>query len=723
MLSDILSNMLDRPITEETAHSRTVCEQCLKLCTEFDVLFSRLDAIKTHVIECYNETIENHYCIDIIESDNDVDMHRLSGDPLREVVDHVTLESVKKGSDQQSPQNDHQEPTQNELKEFVEQSKKIIMLTKESSLRKNLMSTSSSDVTQIEDMPFQLIEDGEGDKTCYFFKIPEKKDGNSTNHKQEIIEEHEVEIRTENDDDRFDDFDVDDDVAMSEAVNHVFLPHTDNAEPFGVADDGTPYAETETKVTDSKTEVMISLDPAEPSTYGDVTIKPIFVRDGTIFKCQLCEEPAEETFDHRSIVDHMKSQHNERVFVCDLCGADYRQKRELTEHMEEHVNGAIDVNMECDVCQRVFSNLRLFRIHTKTHAVKSKNGPTQKSWACKFCSKKFNSRNLMEEHKNKHTGDRPYKCADCPKDFASKYTLTAHMKIHSDRKRPYACQTCPKTFYSHQNLAQHERTHTGVKEHVCGVCDKAFGTLHNLEVHKIVHTGFKPFICRTCGKAFARRAEIKDHERTHTGERPFVCDICGASFAQRSNLTSHKRATHLNDKRYKCEECGKTFKRRRLLDYHCKASHTGERPYTCQMCGSTFVYPEHYKKHLRIHTGVKPFQCEVCGKAFNSRDNRNAHRFVHSDKKPYECLFCGVGFMRKPQLLAHMKIFNHENKRIVLNQPRILADGEDTASGKSMIDSNVVFIEDIVDEDDDDEQEDFEIDSVCIISLSFLNCL
>lgn len=693
MLSDTLSNLLDRPITEETAHSRTVCEVCLQLCTEFDILFSRLDAIKTHVTQCYNETIENHYCIDIIAQDGVDEMHSLTNEPDQEVSFEEKAISIS--DDVRDAQ---QEPSQ--MQEIIFEGKKLSLI-KHPSRPTNLGSTSSSEVSRlIQEMPFQLIEENDD---IYL------NDGSSI-IKNELLDDQETQFGESGNECYDDDFNVIEE-AVSETTQEECLEHIENVFK---TENCTSQDELDPIQCSTNTEVMISLDPDEPNTFEEVTIKPIFVREGTIFKCQLCEESSTEIFDHRSIVGHMKKTHNERVFVCDLCGADYRQKKELTEHMEKHVSGAIDVNMECDVCLRVFTNLRLFRNHTKSHITidaKSEKGIASKSWACKFCNKKFTSRMSMEVHKNQHTGDRPYKCADCHKGFASKYTLTAHMKIHSDRKRPYACQTCPKTFYSHQNLVQHERTHTGVKEHVCNICDKAFGTAHNLEVHNIVHTGYKPFVCRTCGKAFARRAEIKDHERTHTGERPFACDICGISFAQRSNLTSHKRATHLNDKRYKCDECGKTFKRRRLLDYHCKASHTGERPYTCHICGSTFVYPEHYKKHLRIHSGVKPFECEVCGKAFNSRDHRNAHRFIHSDKKPYECLFCGMGFMRKPQLLAHMKIYNHENKRIVLNQPRIMAVGEDNTSGKSIIESNVVYIDDCLDNDGDDEPE-FEIENV-----------
>lgn len=189
--------------------------------------------------------------------------------------------------------------------------------------------------------------------------------------------------------------------------------------------------------------------------------------------------------------------------------------------------------------------------------------------------------------------------------------------------------------------------------------------------------------------------------------------MCPSSFAQRSNLMSHKRATHFNDKRYKCETCHRSFKRRRLLEYHIKATHTGERPYKCDICNSTFVYPEHYKKHIRIHSGVKPFTCEVCGKAFNSRDNRNAHRYVHSDKKPYECLVCNQGFMRKPLLYAHMEAQKHLNDKIIVNQPRIPIK-KDNNNGEQNGDTNQIHDEndgnDIVylninDEDfmDDDE--------------------
>lgn len=385
----------------------------------------------------------------------------------------------------------------------------------------------------------------------------------------------------------------------------------------------------------------------------------LVVKDGDNFKCLLCENAKTDdsgpvvTGDAESMMKHLKRFHDARIYICQFCSAIMRKRNEYTTHIAEH-------------------------------ASKLKSTNPRSSHICSTCGKSFGSRVLLMEHANVHAGLRPYRCDLCHKSFASKYTHQAHLKTHANRPRPYRCEQCGKTFLTSQNLTQHEKTHSGIKDFICNICNKAFSTQHNLEVHGVVHSGNKAFVCSVCGKAFARRAELRDHMRIHTGERPFECDICGARFTQRSNLHSHRRATHLDDKRYHCTQCPKKFKRRRLLEYHIKATHTGERPLKCKVCGSSFVYPEHYKKHIRIHSGERPYICEVCGKSFNSRDNRNTHRFIHSDKKPYECMSCGAGFMRKQLLYAHMNTSGHLTQSIVVNQPRLNMGTENKPNTKDI---------------------------------------
>nr|CAD7258250.1 unnamed protein product [Timema shepardi] len=273
------------------------------------------------------------------------------------------------------------------------------------------------------------------------------------------------------------------------------------------------------------------------SLHQDDIPDQVIMREGNEFACLLCTGSEKVIGDMKGISTHMKTTHNTRIYICDMCGQDFRKRNELSMHLDEHV-AAEEGDFQCEVCNRIFTNLRLFRVHKRMHY------PQAKLWTCETCGKRYSSRNLLDEHINVHLGVRPYKCRSCGKDFASKYTYKAHTKTHEERPRPFSCGDCGKTFLSAQNLQQHERTHNGLRNYVCDQCGKAFGTARNLEVHSVVHSGYKPFICRTCGKAFARKAEIRDHERTHTGEKPYQCEFCGATFSQRSNLQSHKRATH-----------------------------------------------------------------------------------------------------------------------------------------------------------------------------------
>ncbi|KAK9882570.1 hypothetical protein WA026_022198 [Henosepilachna vigintioctopunctata] len=621
----VLSRVLEKKITGQSVHSEIICKKCFKSLDEIDELELRCNEIKGELLKSYNLSLLKHN-IGSKAINEKKDDHCKSNRVM--VTENLNLIKVSK--------------------------KNLVPVLSDELADEHIQKRILPTIEDIEEELFQIHEERKVSKNFNETQCDTSNDSKLIQFQEaEMVDAGAVEYSSD-----------------SDYEPRTMLLKSDNKEK--VQSISNHVKDKHDNIETDKPNILkrkLSTDNFKDPKVVKEEYSTIVSKNGDSYTCLICESESNFSGDPKTIIAHMKANHDLKLYICDVCGLDFRKRNELSAHLDEHV-AMEEGDFQCEICNRIFSNLRLFRIHKRMHT------PQHKAWPCTKCGKKYSSKNLLDEHINMHSGIRPYVCQVCGKDFASKYTFKAHEKTHEVRARPFLCQQCPKSFLSQQNLTQHERTHLGLKDFSCHLCGKQFGSSHNLEVHSIVHTGYKPFTCSQCGKSFARKAEIRDHERTHTGERPYQCEFCGATFSQRSNLQSHKRATHYDDKRHKCEQCGKAFKRRRLLDYHLKAVHTGERPFQCNICEATFVYPEHFKKHRRIHTGEKPFMCEVCGKAFNSRDNRNAHRFVHSDKKPYECLGCGAGFMRKPLLYQHMEAEGHLNDTIVVNQPRLTTDDD-----------------------------------------------
>jgi KRAB domain-containing zinc finger protein len=411
---------------------------------------------------------------------------------------------------------------------------------------------------------------------------------------------------------------------------------------------------------------------------------------------QPIDSVSEDDANERSDTDDTDEQH-----LCFLCNDTFERLDELKAHIKRHVCEEV----RGEVAER--SNATRFALQCESVAESYEvgdcvwSGPRMRRYGCKECGKFFAQQRNLTRHMVTHTGEKPYKCVKCFRNFSQSSSMQLHMrKFHNG------------------NPADELRLHKirEKKKHVCADCGKVFFHLGGYKAHQLVHTGEKPFSCDVCGKRFARRGTLDDHMRVHTGEKPFPCPACDKAFARSTDRVIHMRI-HTGERPYKCDVCDRAFTQSVSLRTH-MWTHTGEKPFSCSECGKEFRVAVALKAHMRSHvvdaghpaddsdakvsgdgdarrlqsenvnapaggrgktttrvevrlksvllprfndTCRRPFvqvrhDCRCCGATFAKSSDLKKHvKSRGEDCLPFKCSCCGKGFTHAPSLKSHIK--------------------------------------------------------------------
>ena len=271
-----------------------------------------------------------------------------------------------------------------------------------------------------------------------------------------------------------------------------------------------PPASKHSEITDRRSTLDIYCKDCEHNFSTRERYERHLKEDSCIHTCEICGR----VFLHGKkyhYLHHMKRHHKQADYKCDICTKTFVTKGELNFHVK--TNHTINEVGVCDLCGATFRNVRNMRQHRRIM-----HGENKGNYQCPHCSRLLATKDSLKCHiKNVHTG---------PND------------------RLFSCPTCTKVFKTKSTLKQHETYHTLSKTFKCNHCQASFKRKGDLTLHKKRHAKVFSFFCQTCGKGFHDTNKLKYHENTHTGEKPYKCELCDYRCACKSNIPIHMKRVH-----------------------------------------------------------------------------------------------------------------------------------------------------------------------------------
>lgn len=298
------------------------------------------------------------------------------------------------------------------------------------------------------------------------------------------------------------------------------------------------------------------------------------------YKCEICQK----SFVTRQKHDEHKNIHTgEAPIKCNLCEETFRRHSNLVQHRNRH-HFQLKKKIKDYICQcgEIFHSKKKLAWHKEIHDPKPK--------ACTQCSEKFVHMSSLTRHMRRAHNEK----------FLP--------QVERDNEN-VQCPICKGT-YLRSSLEVHIRKHSGQRPFTCLICNKDFTTKWNLKLHKWTHASrtSKPFKCDQCKGAFIRESDYIAHMNSHKSVRPYTCNYCGAQFIRKYNCIRHVKE-HENNKTFVCQVCGKSFHRSYYLKDHMLV-HSGIRPYSCHICGKTSTTKSNHNKHVQIHHAREPVSTE-----------------------------------------------------------------------------------------------------------------
>ncbi|XP_054152791.1 zinc finger protein 558-like [Oppia nitens] len=239
------------------------------------------------------------------------------------------------------------------------------------------------------------------------------------------------------------------------------------------------------------------------------------------FQCKYCQKYIQ----NKSVLKQhvLRVHHNvkpSKLIECDMCDKSYSNSKSLFVHKRLHHGiGSSVPYYYCDWEDCLFKspNKSLVTVHKKSKHLRIRD------YVCDWpgCDYRTTTKNSLSRHQIVHSDKYDYRCQWPGCEFRSKqeYLLKKHMvRMHEDIPRTHACHWpgCDKTFKFTAHLTNHMKLHND--PHLpCPQCKKLFKTKKYLDIHRHSHTGWLRVDCpvKGCNKLISNKTNVRHHLRVH----------------------------------------------------------------------------------------------------------------------------------------------------------------------------------------------------------------